>query len=346
MQLRNIIRSGWCAIGANVWNRTSPLNVMLSVTNHCPSHCNYCNIPLRRQQELTTRQIFSLVGQISQMGCQRLGLWGGEPLCRDDIGEIIDYAKERNLFVTLDSNGYLVPEKMKLLKNLDHLILALDGPEEIHDLNRERGSFQKVMAAIEAVSGKISFWTITVLTKHNIESIDFVLDKARRYGFLATFQLLHHNDRLGRNSDALLPDAESYRKAIKKLILEKKKKAPIASSLNYLSYILQWPDYRITTYSHEVNNLRCWAGRLYCNVDTDGSIYPCSLLVDKVKALNFLDCGFKKAFENLMRNSCRACLASCFTEYNYLYSLDVSTILEWLNSMRKTRACQCKKVKQ
>ena len=346
MQLKNIIKTGWVALGANVWNRRSPLNVMLSVTNHCPSRCNYCNIPLRKQEELTTRQIFSLIDQISLMGCQRLGLWGGEPLVRDDIGEIVDYAKEKNLFVTLDSNGYMVPEKMKLLKNLDHLILALDGPEAVHDLNRERGSFQKVMAAIEAVSGKAAFWTITVLTKHNIDSIDFILDKAREYGFLATFQLLHHNDILGRNNDALLPDSESYRRTIRKLILEKKKNAPIASSLNYLNYILQWPDYKSTTYSNRIDNLRCWAGRLYCNVDTDGSIYPCSLLVDKVKALNFMECGFREAFENITQDSCKACMASCFTEYNYLYSLDILSAIEWLSSMRKTRAYLCKKIKQ
>jgi MoaA/NifB/PqqE/SkfB family radical SAM enzyme len=248
--------------------------------------------------------------------------------------------------VTLDSNGYLLPQKIKLISSLDHLILALDGPEEAHDLNREPGAFQKVMAAIEAVSGKIPLWTITVLTKNNINSIDFILDAARKYRFLATFQLLHHNDRMARNHDILLPSPASYKKAIEKLIIEKKKGAPIASSLNYLYHILHWPDYRTATYPYEINNLKCWAGRLYCNVDTDGSVYPCSLLVDRMGSLNFLEVGFEKAFENLKQNSCKGCMASCFTEYNHLYSLDISTITEWLKAMKKTRAYLCKKTRQ
>jgi len=344
MKLKNIIKMGWGAFGANVWKRRVPLNVVLSVTNRCTSRCSYCNIPNRRQEELTTDEILSLIDQITEMGCQRLGLWGGEPLIRDDIAQIVDYAKEKDLFVTLDSNGYLLPQRMRALSKLDHLILALDGPQESHDLNKEPGSFQKVMAAIEAVTGRIAFWTITVLTKNNLDSIDFILNKAREYGFLATFQVLHHNDVLARNQEALLPSPESYRKAIEKLIIEKKKGAPIASSLNYLYHILSWSDYKTTAYSHELNYLRCWAGKLYCNVDTDGSIYPCSLLVEKVKSLNFLDVGFKKAFDSLTFDSCKACLASCFTEYNYLYSLDIGTIIEWLKAMRKTKKYLCKKI--
>lgn len=337
MKLKNIIKMGWKALGANLFNKKVPLNVMLSVTNRCPSRCSYCNIPNRKQKELTITQIFSLIDQISEMGCQRLGLWGGEPLIRDDIGELIDYAKRKGLFVTLDSNGYFLTQNIRVLKNLEHLILALDGPERVHNLNRGPGSFQKVMAGIEAVTGKIPFWTITVLTKNNIDAIDFILNKAREYGFLTTFQLLHHNDRLARNQEALLPSPESCRRVIKKLIEEKKKGAPIASSFNYLHHILHWPDYKITTYSHEVNNVKCWAGLLYCNVDTDGSVYPCSLLIDKVKSLNFLDVGFKKAFDSLTLDSCKACLASCFTEYNYLSSLNVGAVIEWLKAMKKTK---------
>jgi len=271
----------------------------------------------------------------------RLGLWGGEPLVRDDIGGIIDYAKYRGLYVTLDSNGYLVPSRLRLLRRLDHLIVALDGPEKAHDLNREKGGFDKAMAAIESVSGRIPLWTITVLTKNNLDSVDFVLDKAREYGFLATFQLPHHNDRLGRNHGTLMAPGSSYKRVISKLISEKKNGAPIASSIGYLRHILDWTDYKDPVSRLRRGGTDCRAGDLYCNVDTDGSLYPCSLLIDKVDSLNFLKTGFKEAFLSLSRGPCRSCLASCFTEYNRLYSLDVATILEWVRAMRRTRACLC-----
>jgi len=338
MELRNIIRMGWGVFCAHAWDRKGPLNVMLSITNRCSCRCNYCNIFNRQTRELKTTEIFELIDQIRQLGCQRLGLWGGEPLLRDDIGEIINYAKKKKLFVTLDSNGYLLPQKIKLLKNLDQLILAFDGPKQMHDLNKEEGSFEKVMAAIEAAKGKIKFWTITVLTKNNLDSIDFILEKAREYNFLAAFQLLHHNDILSRNQSALLPPAQECREAIQKLILAKHKGQPIASSESYLRYILNWPDYKKVISPDSINGLKCWAGRLYCNVDTDGSLFPCSLLIGKGKALNFLEVGFKKAFNNLRHEFCNACMGGCFTEYNYLYSLHINTIIDWLNSMKRTKS--------
>jgi MoaA/NifB/PqqE/SkfB family radical SAM enzyme len=346
MKLKNIISMGWGALSGNFYRNKIPLNIMLSVTNQCFSSCSYCNIVNRKQKELKTSEIFSLIDQVHKLGCQRLGIWGGEPLIREDVGKIVDYAKNKGLFVTLDSNGYILPQKISVLKGLDHLVLSLDGTEEAHDSNREPGSFRKVMAAIEVAQGKIPLWTITVLTNNNLESIDFILEKARKFGFLATFQLLHHNDKLGRNHESLIPCDKDYKKAIRKIICEKKKGAPIASSFKYLDHILQWPDYKKATSHEKIDNLKCWAGKLYCNVDTDGSVYPCSLLVGKVKALNYLDVGFKKAFEFIQQQDfCQACLASCYTEYNYLYSLDMAAIFEWFKSMRKTNKYLCKKIK-
>jgi MoaA/NifB/PqqE/SkfB family radical SAM enzyme len=337
MKSSNVLKIGWGSLLARAFNRKTPLNIMLSLTNRCNSDCSYCNINNRKQRELSTSEVFDLIGEAAALGTQRLGLWGGEPLLRDDLGEIINYAKSKGLFVTLDSNGHLLKDKFVSLEKLDHLILALDGPEEMHDLNRGKGSFQKTINAIKYVKGKIPVWTITVLTKHNLEGIDFVLETAQEYGFLATFQVLHHNEILGRNLESLLPPEDQYRKAIKNLIFRKKEGAPIASSLAYLKHILNWPDYKKFMLSYKIDNLRCWAGKLYCNIDTDGSVFPCSLLVGKMGSLNFLDTGFKKAFEHIQDFTCKACSASCFTEYNYLYSLNAEVIMSWMRSMHMTR---------
>ncbi|MFH1339240.1 MAG: radical SAM protein [Candidatus Omnitrophota bacterium] len=337
MKSKNLFKMGWGAFRGRFRGQRIPLNVMLSVTNRCNSKCNYCNIPTRNQRELTTREVFDLIDQAVKTGAQRLGLWGGEPLIRDDIGLIIDYAKNKGLYVTLDSNGHLIEERFRLLRNLDHLILALDGTEEMHDRNRGKGSFQKAMKAARCLRGKIPTWTITVLTKHNLGGIDFILEVARNNGFLATFQVLHHNEILGGSRESLLPPDDSYRKAIREIIIKKKNGAPVASTFRYLEHLLNWPDYKSPTLTYSINGLKCWAGRLYCNVDTDGSIYPCSLLVEKTKSLNYLDAGFKKAFDYIQDVPCRSCDASCFTEYNYLCSLNLFTIVEWIKAMRISR---------
>lgn len=337
LNIDNLIRTGTMALRAHISGGRLPLNVMLSLTNQCTSRCSYCSIPARKQRELTTLEVFDLIDQIGQMGATRLGLWGGEPLIRGDVGDIVDYAKEKGLFVTLDTNGYLIPEKLREIRNIDHLLVAFDGLEEAHDINREKGSFKKVMRAFEVISRKIPMWTITVLTKYNIESVDYILQTAERFGFLTTFQVVHHNEKLGRDLVEFLPSPEAYREAFLYLIKRKREGAPIASSFNYLHYLSTWPDFTRPSDVRKRDNLACLAGRLFCNVDVDGSVYPCPLLIEKFPAKNFLASSFKNVYDSLGPLPCRSCDGGCCVEYNYLYSLNLSSIFDWIRAMHLTR---------
>lgn len=324
------------ALKYRLLKKRMPLNVILSVTNRCPAHCLYCRFPQRKQKELSRDQIFSLIDQMVQAGTQRLGLWGGEPLLRNDIGQIIDYASGKGLYVTLDSNGFLIPEKIESLKKLGHIVIALDGDRIAHEANRGKGSFPKTMKGIEVASQHLNTWTITVLTKHNLGAIDFILKTAERYGLMSTFQILHHNEKLGRNLKKLSPSPGDLQKAIRKLLHLKREGARIASSTNYLKYLLRWPDYQRPISRDRNYGLPCLAGKLYCNVDSDGRVYRCSLLIEESPALNFLEVGFRNAFLDLENIPCEACAASCFTEYNYLFALNPKVVYQWLKAFSRT----------
>jgi len=338
MNCSRAMRRAGSIVNGCVLGRRIPLNVMLSVTNRCTSQCSYCRISHRNQQELTRGQIFALIDQIARLGCLRLGLWGGEPLIREDIGDIIGHAKSAGLWVSLDTNGDLLPQALDRILRLDHLLISFDGPARLHDAHRGPGAYEKVMKAMDAVRGRVPFWTITVLTKLNLGGIDFVLDTARARGFLASFQLLHHNEHLAHpDAIGMIPEASDLRKALRKIIEAKKKGAPVASSFSYLRHLLAWPDYRMTRSPKRLAGARCHAGRLYCNVDTDGLIYPCSLLIGKVPALNSVRYGFHDAFAALAQTDCRSCVAACYTEYNYLGSLHAPTVFEWMRGFAATR---------
>ncbi len=341
MRTRNLINTAVKALDAKFFKRKHPLNVMLSVTDRCNSHCAYCNIPSRGKPELDTPRILSLIDQISDAGCERLGIWGGEPLLRNDLEEIVDRARERKLFLTLDSNGRLVPEKMNIVEKLDHLIVALDGSEPVHDALRGKGSFQGAMQAIDSVRGKVPVWTITVLTVRNLKEIDFILSLAKRKNFFTTFQLPHHNEFLSRNHSQLLASKKEYQTAIRLLMRAKAKGAFVASSSAYFNHLLNWTDYSRPR-SEAKNGVACLAGRLYANIDTDGMLYPCSLLIDKIPGIDcFGPGGFASAFQNLKDIPCGSCIASCYNEYNRLYSFSPGTVVEWLKAMNRTRRGLC-----
>jgi MoaA/NifB/PqqE/SkfB family radical SAM enzyme len=338
MKINNLLKMGIATLGANLTGASTPLNVMISVTNRCPARCSYCNIPNRQQQEMTTEEIVRLFDELKRLGTQRIALWGGEPLMRDDIGYLIEYAKKQcNFFISIDTNGYLLPKSIGALADVDVVVISFDGPREVHDENREPGSYDKVIEALRVASQSHRVFTITVLTKKNIAHIDFILQQAREMGFSTTFQLPHHTKSLAsENEHALLSENEEYRDAIRHLIKRKREGYPIVSSFHYLRYLLKWGDYR-SYVSSQRNGPTCWAGKLYCNVDTDGSVYPCSGTIGMIPAKNFLEAGFQEAFAGIGKPDCRSCIASCFTEYNYMHSFQLQVIWNWLMYTRKKR---------
>jgi MoaA/NifB/PqqE/SkfB family radical SAM enzyme len=332
--LRNIARMATTSVAARTLGTRKPLNVMLAVTDRCTGSCVYCVIPQRAQGEMSLVELRKLIDEIAEMGCQRLGIWGGEPLCRDDLGEIVRHAKRRDLFVTIDTNGHLVAERYEMLREVDHLNVSLDGGREAHDATRGAGNFDRTMRGMVHLTGRKPYWTITVLSKRNLDQVDWILDLARRMGFLTSYQILHHNDEIGRN-DGLRPGDADTREVIRLLMARKQEGAPVASSVRYLQHMLDWPDYSRNRLPDYKGYPACFAGQLYCNVDVSGQLYPCSLFIDEIEAPNVRDLGFRKAFEQLSTPACRACTAACFTEYNHLYRLDWQTGLNWVRALRR-----------
>ena len=55
-------------------------------------------------------------------------------------------------------------------------------------------------------------------------------------------------------------------------------------------------------------------------------MYPCVVLVNKFKALTFLEVGFRKAWENLSDNDCKACYNICCNDLNLTFGLRLCSL--------------------
>ncbi len=122
--------SGMQVLRANLQHRYRiPLSVYLSLTDRCPNRCTYCNYYNLKddEPELKTSQILHLIDEMGPLLTRRLHFTGGEPLIRNDIGEVINHAKARGLFVGVSASGLLIPKKVGELKNVDIIFLSLDG---------------------------------------------------------------------------------------------------------------------------------------------------------------------------------------------------------------------------
>ncbi|MFW9877257.1 MAG: radical SAM protein [Candidatus Thorarchaeota archaeon] len=324
MKLLNLVNFGKAILFAHLFNKKTPINIMWRITNKCNSKCSYCVIWKKKQKELSTKQILSLIDQMAKCGTQRIGFVGGEAFLRKDFGQIVDYVKSKGIYVTLVSNGCLVPQNIDIVKKLDYLVLSFDGKKENHEKGRQKGLFDKLIKAFEVCKkNKIKFLTITVLNKYNIKDIDYILDTAKKYRFKCNFHVL-------QGISNYYPKNKEYKKAIDYLIKKKKQGAPIALSLKTLKFLKNWSDYKKFITKNKIKGFKCWAGKLLFNIDTNGRIAGCDIHSYIYKDNpNCIEIGFEKAYKAIKTHDCKACTCPPVIDYNYMFSLKPSVIFNW-----------------
>jgi len=313
---------------AKIFYRRFPLSVTFIITYRCNFQCHYCDVYSGDEKEMTTPEIFSMINQLVAMGMRRLGINGGEPLLREDIGDIITYAKKKKLYVTLFTNGSFVPEKIQEIKGVDLLLMSLDGPCYIHDAQRSWGSFDMVIEALKvAKDAGLNIWTNTVITKHNVDSLDFILGLANTFKIKTIYQPVwyySHSTQVNKINE-LSPDKEQYHLFIDRLIQEKKRGGPVAHSFAYLHYIRN-PDWRY-------NKRHCWASKLYCAITPSGKVAPCYPIFKDKEWPNGLVLGFRQALKSILEFSCNGCYC-ILVENDFFFSLHPEVVCNTLKELK------------
>lgn len=335
MMLKTALAGCRALVNHYVLRRPVPLSLVLVTNTTCNYRCSYCKIWARTDPELSTAQIKGIIDQAARLGTVRLGLTGGEPLLRDDIGRIISHARSRGLYTSLNTNGALVAERLGDLRDLDLITLSFDGSEAAHDRSKKPGAFGHVMNAIGlARRSRIDVSTTTTLTRDNLGEIDYIVETARRMGFKAAFQLLHHPPAAAGDADFLLPPDAQYRDCLKKLLaLKAAYPRAILNSRRYFEILLAWPDYGRAVLTRGPCPAACRAGRLYCHIDVNGDVYPCHQLLKEVAPPNVLQMPLAEALAALPRRPCALCLAGDYLEYNLLFSLSPSAVMNLLKNL-------------
>lgn len=326
---------------AKLTDKRLPLTVIYNITDNCNLKCAYCyaGYNKRRINEPSKEDIFLVIDQLLKLGTKRISLSGGEPLMRSDIGEIIDYIKSKNLLCALNSNGILLPLKIKEIKNIDILCLSLDGDKDAHDYYRGQGSFERVIGAIEcAKQNGLKIYTNTVLHAKNLESIDFIMELARRNGIGAEFAILiGHIYEEGKENDLRKATNEQYKLAIKKIIDYKKKGYPVVISEKAYSYTALWADYGKENFKineiPDFPHIKCnMAGKYFSCIDTDGKMYACPHLIGKQAAISCYNYSAKEAFYKISAPDCHACYQVYHNEFNLLFNLDLDVMINYVKN--------------
>ena len=160
------------------------------------AHCRRIESDEQAFRDLTTAQAKDLIGQLAELGkCQPmmpvLVFSGGEPLCREDLFELVRYARSLGIIPALATNGTLIDTNVAGQiheSGIKRVSVSLDGATaEVHNKLRQlEGSFERAIEGIGYLHDrKVPFQINITLTKHNAGQLQEIYDLAKSLGAVA-----------------------------------------------------------------------------------------------------------------------------------------------------------------
>ena len=171
-----------------------PVSVMWESTIACGLKCKHCKASAKTTpdpRELTTDEGKKLIDQMAAFGKPYpiLRITGGNALTRRDIFDLIKYAKDSRITVTIapSTTPHMNRENITKLKEAgtDVVALSIDGPSaESHDTFRGvPGTFDRLVCACEIMNEvDLPFRLLTTVTKFNVRELPDILKVAKNLG--------------------------------------------------------------------------------------------------------------------------------------------------------------------
>ncbi len=160
------------------WNMTRRCNLKCL---HCYSNSADINYP----GELTTEEGKKLIADLAQFGAPVILFSGGEPLLRQDLFELAQYATDKGMRAVISTNGTLITGEIaaRLRKiGLSYVGVSLDGLEKTHD--RFRGKKGAFAAAIDGLrncrEAGVKVGIRFTVNKYNLNDVPDMFDLLRK----------------------------------------------------------------------------------------------------------------------------------------------------------------------
>lgn len=322
-------------------NRVSGSPALLSAviypTHRCNLRCTYCSSPFMKTAELTTDQWEAAIDELAGLGCGRVAILGGEPLLRSDVGRLIDRIRARQMSCVLTTNGTLVAKHIDRLRGLSTLVVSLDGPQEANDVVRGVGVFAAVQEAIGAArDAGIPVKVNAVLSAVTAPHLDALLDFVERHDLSLTVNVMRSGaPDLNHEAATIKADDGEIARVLHRLEALARTNARLLFSPRSYRYASRWGAYgRDRIQEGDVSRddprvreaPRCHAGRSYLTINPDGTVFPCSLTVNRIPGGNVARDGVAAAWRSLHDHPCVACFSPCLVEQNHLCSLTPSVL--------------------
>ncbi|MCA9668694.1 MAG: radical SAM protein [Myxococcales bacterium] len=264
------------------------LYLIHAVTARCNARCGFCAWNpefYEGSDELTTDEIKTLYADAREAGFVALSLWGGEPLLRPDIGELLEYAHGLGFVTHIVTNGALLERKLdRVVPHLDRISISLDHPSSHHDtLRGVKGLYGKILSATLKIRAryprkKIVF--VYTIQRENADpkTLEEMAQLMKQLGVSGVFNGLRleaATDDTTIDLDKYNPSTEALAGAYATLRDLKRRGYPIVNSFTHIDkmmdlpmhYRCHWPKYMLPIEANgDVVDCMHWGQRPIANL--------------------------------------------------------------------------------
>lgn len=287
-----------------------PLSGGIDLTHRCNLRCIHCyhgDHPEHVfEKEMTTKEILTIIDEITEAGCLYFLITGGEPLLRKDFPEIYRHAKENGLVITLFTNGTLINYSIiDLLTEFPpcEVEISLYGASAstYEKITRVPGSYEKCLHGIrKLLDNKIHLRLKTILMTVNSHEFFDIKKMSEDFGVKFRFDAAIFPRLNGDKTPLMLrvsPD-----EAIEKEFSDEKN-------------VSQWEKFYKRMRGNKLSDTmyHCGAGRACFHLDPYGNLSPCLMTTDisyNIKNNRFMTCwknGISIINDKKARGDIRGC---------------------------------------
>ena len=256
-----------------------PHHAQWLVTRKCNYRCAGCNVwKIKDERELPAAEIKKGLDILRKLGIAELVISGGDPLLRDDIGEIIDYAT-KFFITTVYDNGSMAAKKMDCLRNVDFVAISIDSLDEKKNdsIKTVPGAWKRAMETVEKLHSEgINVSVTPTISQKNLYEITDITTYFTQKGIPVWYSLYSYDSvnenqlfSIGKENDEfVITDKQALAKLWDSLIEMKKKDKRILITKKILRALRSF-------YAEDKRTWKCQALSNFLVIDPMGRVAGC-----------------------------------------------------------------------
>ena len=289
------------------------MGLFFEITYNCNLKCSHCytsSYSNKSEDEMTTKEIFSLIDDSAEEGIFVISLGGGEPFLRKDIYDILKYGRDKGIEMIPVTNGLFINEEsIKKLKStgIRQIVVSLDGtnPQTYKEI-RGVDLFDKLVSSIKSLTDAgFRVFINCVITKLNVSEIEEMIKLAKSLNVRAVrFIRLTLFGRAGKNKKLWL-GAEDYMMFVKDLM-------ELSKKYSNEKFTVLKDEAFLGLFGEEMKKRMSWLDDKYCGcpaarsflfIDPYGNVYPCGYLeIEKFLISNLRTNSLKDIWRNKIQS--------------------------------------------